>query len=162
MHSSRMRTARSLTVSRSICCGTHAPLPHMPPHHAHPLPHMPPYHACPPAMHIPPATHTTPLPHMPPHHAHPLPHMPPYHACPPRHAHPPATHTTPLPCMPPVMHTPLPCTPSPSTMPPLPRVMQAPPVDRQTPVKTQPSQTSFACGNKSLGFHNRKKTCGDF
>ena len=52
MHSSRMRTARSLTVSRSIChvC----PPPHTPPYHAlvpcHacPLPHIPPCHTCPP------------------------------------------------------------------------------------------------------------------
>ena len=42
MHSSRMRTARSLTVSHSIC---HAC---QPPHHACPPPScMPPHHACP-------------------------------------------------------------------------------------------------------------------
>ena len=70
MHSSRMRTARSLTVSRSIChtrpppcmppamltslpCmppAMHAPLPCMPPCHAHPT-----CHVCPFAMHAPPA-----------------------------------------------------------------------------------------------------------
>ena len=46
MHSSRMRTARSLTVSRSICCGTHAPHlarpPPCTPRHTPPLPRMPP------------------------------------------------------------------------------------------------------------------------
>ena len=56
MHSSRMRSARSLTVSRSIWVGgachacpaaTHTPLPCMPPathapHHACPPPHAPP------------------------------------------------------------------------------------------------------------------------
>ena len=92
MHSSRMRSAHSLTVyhSRSACM--HAPLPHMLPCHACPLQCMPPamhapYHACPlpctplpgmsPAMHAPcsPAMHA-PC-HACPHHAHP------YHACPP-------------------------------------------------------------------------------
>ena len=64
MHSSRMRTVRSLTVSRSICWGGvgggHV------------------WHACPPAMYVSPrhtcspchthtpTTHITPLPHMPP------------------------------------------------------------------------------------------------
>ena len=68
MHSSKMRTARSLTVSRSICRGHawHACLPamHAPRHACPPLPHMPP------AMHAPPAIHApsmhTPLSHMPP------------------------------------------------------------------------------------------------
>ena len=128
MHSSRMRTARSLTVSRSIC-------------HACPLSCMPPCHTCPPAMHppamhAPPATHTfpamhaplpcmSPLPHMPPvpcmppaTHTplpclSPLPHMPSCNAHPPAthapyHAHPPC-HAHPLPCMPPATHAPLPC-----------------------------------------------------
>ena len=73
MHSSRMRTARSLTVSRSRSirqgggmCATHTPrhacplLPHTPPPamhapcHTHPLPHTPP-----PAMHIPPVNRIT-------------------------------------------------------------------------------------------------------
>ena len=58
MHSSWMRTARSLTVSPSIC-------------HACPLPCMPPSHACPPATHAPPAMHA------------PLPDIPPSHTCPP-------------------------------------------------------------------------------
>ena len=90
MHSSRMRTARSLTVSRSICwrghaCHTclpamHAPLPHMCPFNVLPVPHMPPSTTHAPAMHTP------------------------CHACPP------ATHA-PLPCTPSVMHTPLPCMP---------------------------------------------------
>ena len=97
MHPSRMRTARSLTVSRNICHTSqpcHAcPLPCMPPamhplacttpcHTCPPLPCMPPtmqipHHACPPATY-PPAVHI-PLPCMPS-----LPHItPPRHACPP-------------------------------------------------------------------------------
>ena len=61
MHSSRMRTTRSLSLSRSICRGTcMPPLPHTTPHH-----HACPRHACPPP-------HMPPLPCMPPHHAHPL------------------------------------------------------------------------------------------
>ena len=51
-HCSRMRTARSLTISRSICHARppamHAPLRQMPP-----LPCMPPHHTCPPAMRAP-------------------------------------------------------------------------------------------------------------
>ena len=68
----------------------------------------------------------------------------PFHACPlPRM--PPATHAPchacPLPCTPPAMHAPLPhMHASPA--------MHAPPVDRQTRVKTIPSQTSFAGGKK--------------
>ena len=56
MHSSRMRTAWSLTVSRRILCMPPPPQPRMPPHqprmplatiHAPPRPHMPPRnHAC--------------------------------------------------------------------------------------------------------------------
>ena len=92
MHSSRMRTARSLTVylSCSACGGGHAwhaypPAPCMPPAtHA-------PYHT-PPAMHAP--CHTCPLPCTPP-----LPCMSPCHACPP-------------PCMPPCHARPLPHVPS--------------------------------------------------
>ena len=58
MHSSRMRTARSLTVSSSICRGGgHVPLPCTSPHYA---------------MHAPPATHDPPAMH-----------TPPCHACPP-------------------------------------------------------------------------------
>ena len=109
MHSSRMRTARSLTVSRSIC-------------HACPLcyTHPSPCHACPPPC-MPPAMHTHPHHAM---HAPPTMHAP--HACPP------AMHA-PLPCTPPTMHAPchacpLPCTP-PTAMhtPPLP-AMQGPPL----------------------------------
>ena len=152
MHSSRMRTARSLTVSHRICQGghvwharplpctpptitTHVPLPCMP----H-LPHMPPTaihaycHARTPAMH-------TPLPCKPPCHAHPpLP-------CkfPAMHTHamyaPPAMHAPRHTC-PPAMHA-----PSPPHMPPC-HARPPPPVDRQTPVKTKPSQNSFARGNK--------------
>ena len=83
MHSSRMRTARSLTVSRSIC---HACPPAMNiPHHAHPLQCMPPAMQAP-TTHAPapPATHA-PC-HACLHHACALPHMPPHHAC-----HPPCT-----------------------------------------------------------------------
>ena len=52
MHSSRMRTARSLTVSRSIC-HAHPPLPC---HACLPATHAP-HHARPPATHAPPAMH---------------------------------------------------------------------------------------------------------
>ena len=96
MHSSRMRTACSLTVSRGICWGACA---HMPPATHAPPPCTPatmhaPHHTCPPATHGPPATHA-------PCHAHPQPHMPPAMHAP--HAFP---H---LQCMPPchtAMHTP--------------------------------------------------------
>ena len=167
-----MRTARSLTVSRSICLGgacmlCHAcPLPHMPPCHATSLPHMPP------AMY--------PLPCMPPCHTPSPPHMPPCHA-PPFHACSPATHTPamhapchappamhPLPYMPPATHDPhhthTPCHTHPPamhapTMHASPAMhashhtchpaMHAPPCEQndwQTGVKTKPSQTSFAGG----------------
>ena len=66
MHSSRMRTARSLTISHSIC--------HAHPHHARPLPCMHPPPCTPPGMHAP-------LPHMPP--MHPPPHTPPPPCMPP-------------------------------------------------------------------------------
>ena len=75
MHSSRMRTARSLTISHSIC-------------HVHPPATRPSCHTCPPTMNAP-------------HHACPLPHTPPtMHAPPPCmplcHAHPaPTTHAPP-------------------------------------------------------------------
>ena len=86
MHSSRMRTVRSLTVSRHILhthdpttmhaplATTHAPRqPHTTSNHAHPWQaHMPPgHHACPPAtahpptMHAPPQLRTPPLPRQP-------------------------------------------------------------------------------------------------
>ena len=74
MHSSRMCTARSLTVYHGICLGGHAWHAHC---HAHPFPCMPP------ATHAP--CHTCPLPCMPP-----AMHTP-CHACPP------ATHAC-LPC----------------------------------------------------------------
>ena len=107
MHSSSMRTARSLTVyhCRSACWGmcmacmppaTHAPCHACPPamytpHHTHPLPCMPHCHACP-LSHMPPTTHA------------PTTHAP-HHTCPPTthapcHACPLAMHA-PLPCMPP-------------------------------------------------------------
>ena len=81
MHSSRMRTARSLTdrISWYQAGGVHGM--HVPRHA-----HLPPGHACPP-------------PHMPP------PCMPPHHACPPWHACSPTMHA-PL-----AMHTPRTCTP---------------------------------------------------
>ena len=105
MHSSRMRTSRSLTVSRSIChtcpppctplCHTHPPLC-MPPSATHgplprrPLPCMPPCHACPPPCHAcPPPCMPSPTPR---------PCMPPHHTCPSHHTLPPATHA------PPAMH----------------------------------------------------------
>ena len=63
MHSSRMRTARSLTVSRSIC---HAqpppPLPCMPTCHTCPPPCTPPCHACSPCHACPPSAMHTPPP----------------------------------------------------------------------------------------------------
>ena len=113
MHSSRMRTTRSLTVSRRILCTTppattHAPLatmhtpqqPCMPPsNHAHPLAttHVPSNHTRPPAtMHAPLAARHAPWqPHMPPgSHAH-----PPATTQPPgNHARPPGSHTRPPPC----------------------------------------------------------------
>ena len=86
MHSSRMCTAHSLTVSHSIFHPCPPPAMHAP------------CHACPPATHVPPAMHTPchtcPPCHACPHHAWPpamhtpflacpLPHMPPCHACPP-------------------------------------------------------------------------------
>ena len=86
MHSSRMRTARSLTVcqSRSICrgaggswsgaCHAHPPAMHAPPPHTPPTMHDPPamhapHHTHPPAMHAPQATHAPPSTHAPLSHA---------------------------------------------------------------------------------------------
>ena len=92
MHSSRMRTDGSLTVSRSICLW-HAcpPLPRMPPCHVHPLPHMPPTTHPLPCMPTPPC--------MPPPYTlpHPPPCMPPCDTrpSPPNHA-PPTTHAPPI------------------------------------------------------------------
>ena len=88
MHSSRMCTARSLTVSRGVC---HARLLAM---HASLATHAP-CHACPPATHSP-AMHA-PLPHMPP-----LPCTPPCHACSPPCTAPHLPHMPPLPRMPPM------------------------------------------------------------
>ena len=76
MHSSRMRTARSLTVSRRIPRTPPSP-PRTPPRN----------HACPPQPCMPPATMHTPH-----NHTHPLqPHTPPPH----NHAYPPDNHTRP-------------------------------------------------------------------
>ena len=85
IHSSRMPTAGSLTVSPYLivfaggACVACTPLP------CTPLPCMPPCHA---------PCHVCPLPHMPPTMHAPLP-------------------CTPPPCTPPAMHTPPPCTPLP-------------------------------------------------
>ena len=109
MHSSRMHTAHSLTVSCSICSGVCVPdMPPLPfmhpamhtPHHAYPLPCMPP------ATHAPPP-HIPPLPCMPPSAMHTPCHTHPHHAYP--------HHTCPLPCTG--------------------RYPPPPSVDRQTPVK---------------------------
>ena len=63
MHSSRMRTARSLTVSHSICQGgmhaMHAPCHTCPPPCTPPAMHIP-CHAHPPSRLMPPATHSPP------------------------------------------------------------------------------------------------------
>ena len=138
MHSSRMRTARSLTVSRGICQA--CPLAMHAPHHA------PPCHACHPATHAA-------LPHMPT-----LPHTP-YHACP----HP-VMHA-PLPHMPPAMHPP-PCTPPPCTHPRHscpPSPCHASPPCHVPPLWTETlthatqnitlPQTSFAGGKDSVFFY---------
>ena len=120
-----MCTARSLSISFSIChtcppplpCmppamhsspATHTPLPSMPPitHapcHAYAMPCMPPCHACPPAMHVPPPAMHAPDMHAS-HHAHPLPHTHPRHTWPPT-MHPPhhtcsLPHTTPYHALP--------------------------------------------------------------
>ena len=121
MHSSRMRTARSLTVSRRILCmppHNHAPFPpatmHAPHNHTCPLqPHMPPttMHTHLATMHAPlqPCIPPPPQPRMPPATRHPPATM---HA-PRNHAHTPSTTHTPLqPRMPTTtMHTsPQPCT----------------------------------------------------
>ena len=98
MHSSRIRTTCSLTISRSIYQGRgHACHACTPPTTHAPAMHVP-CHACPPC-------HTYPLPCMPP------PHMPPLPCMCPCHAHP-------LPCMPPTMH-PLPCSPPATYTPPM-------------------------------------------
>ena len=113
MHPIRMRTARSLTVSRSIWWGVTC-MPRMPSLPCTPLAMHAPCHACPPLPHIPPAMHA-PLPCISPCHAHPchaclpLPHTHHhYHTCPPAMHAPPGMHTPchahPLPCMPPATH----------------------------------------------------------
>ena len=157
MHSSRMRTARSLTVSPYLVVSpTHTPppqeQPHMPPWEQL---HMPPWsnHACPPG-----ATTHTPRSN---------------HACPPRATTPPrATMYTPWeqphtpqeqPCMPPSQEQPCmppgsnhacppeqPCMPAQQPCMPPQATMHAPPVNRMTnrcKNITLP-QTSFAGSNK--------------
>ena len=91
MHSSRMRTARSLTISRHVLCMPPATM-HGPRNHACP-PQLctPPYHACPPQPCMPPLSCMPPCNHA----------CPPYHACP-------HNHTCPLP--PPTTHAPPPAT----------------------------------------------------
>ena len=129
MHSRRMRTARSLTVSRHILC-TPPQQPRMPPGN----------HACPPATM-----------HTPGNHAHPL------QPCtlPGNHARPSTTmHTPQQPQHPPSNHAhPLqPCTPPPATTHTHPlATTHAPPVNRMTnrcKNITLP-QTSFAGGNNT-------------
>ena len=143
MHSSRMRTARSLTVSRRVLCTP-------PDNHACPLQPCTPQQPCMPLCNhaCPPATMYAPLA---------VTHVPPMttHA-PCNHTHPPATmHTpqqlhTPNPPSPATMHAPLPATHAPQQ----PR-MRPPPVDRMTHTCkniTLP-QTSFAGGNKDTNFN---------
>ena len=162
MHSSRMRTACSLTISRSIyqgrghACHACTPPPHMPPAmhvpchacppcHTYPLPcmpppHMPPCHACPPAMHTP--CHACPPPCTP-CHVPLLPHTPPMHA--PLGMHVPTTHTTPA------THAPLPHIPCCHAHPP---AMHAPPHCGQnswhTLLKILPCPNFVAGGKKHL------------
>ena len=158
MHSSRMRTARSLTVSHRILCTpppatTHAPwLPRIPPSN----------HASPPTMHAP-HNHT----HPPGNHAHPwqprIPPPPSSHAHPPATMHAPHNHAHPLvtwqphmpptprqPRMPPTtMHTPSDHTPSlATTHAPLPRQprMPPPPVNRITDACKNITLPQFRCG----------------
>ena len=106
----------------------------------------------PPAMHAP-AMHASPATHAP-HHTPPArhPHTP-CHTChpakhPPCHPHPclacPVSHMPPWPCVPPRQHAP----PPGHTCPPC-HACLLPTVDRQTPVKTYPSQTSFEGGKKT-------------
>ena len=133
MHSSRMRTARSLTVS---CCILRMPPPAT--MHAPQQPRMPPSnHTCAPATTHPPGTT-----HVPGNHTHPLAttHPPSNHTSPQQPCMPPGNHTHPLqPRMPPgnhacplpaTTHAPLPATthaPLPATMhAPLPATMHAP------------------------------------
>ena len=107
MHSSRMRTARSVTVSHRILCtpGNHTCPPttmHTPQQPC--TPHS--NHACPPAtMHTPLQLH---MPH------------PCNHACPHNHACSPGNHTCPPASMhpPQIMHAPQPHTPQQPSMPP--------------------------------------------
>ena len=140
MHSSRIRTACSLTVSHSIChacslphmspSATHTPLPFMPPTmhapspcHTHPpttyapLLCTPPMPCMPPAMHV--TCHTCPLPCTPPAthapcHAYPLPHTLHCHTCPPCNTCPQACTPLPLPHTPhpPTTHAPCHACPS--------------------------------------------------
>ena len=125
MHSNRMCTAHSLTVSCRILCML-PPQPRMAPcnHTWPPATTHAPYNHAPPSNHAhPPATMHTPLATM---------HPPSNHACPPNHAcpwqpcTPPATMHAPWqPCMPPSNHA---C-PSATTHAPL-ATMHGPPMDR--------------------------------
>ena len=121
MHSSRMRIARSLTVS---CCILHNP---------------PGNHACPPLQPcMPPTTMHTPTTTSPHNHAHPpaTTHAPGNHACPPATMHapqqphmPPSNHAhPPQPCIPPSNHAHPPatthaCPPHNHTPPPVDRIL---------------------------------------
>ena len=144
MHSSRMRTARSLTVSRSIC---HA----CPPAMHTPQPCMPPGHACPSAIHAPEAMHT-------PCHACPPATHTPGHACPPTMHASPAVHA-PLPCTSPAMRTP--CWHTPSHAHPCRHACPLPPPCGQnswhTLLKILPCPNSFAgCNKNSDKLHLRE------
>ena len=133
MYSSRMRTARSLTVS----------------HH---IPYMPPTTHKPPQPCMPPTTmHTPPQPCMPPI----IMHAPCNHACPPTTTHAPRNHT----CPPPQPHIlpQQPCLPLRNHACP-PTTMHAPPVNRMTnrcKNITLP-QTSFAGGKNTRMPHADK------
>ena len=169
MHSSRMRTVRSLTVSRCIL-GTHPAIMYAPHTHTPQQPCMPPLpatiqplsnHACPPQPHMPLATMHTPHNHACPQQPHmhpPQPCMPPSnHECP----LPPSNHTCPLqqPCTPPSAnhaYPPQPCMPpSNHTLQPHPTTMHVPP---WTEFLTYASenitlpQTSFAGGKKHSDY----------
>ena len=134
MHSSRMCTARSLTVSHAhaICHGMQAPPPCMPPTMHAPM-HILPATDVPPAC-IPPATYP--------------PCMPP-------------TMHAPLPCMPPAMHTSPPCMPSLPRM--LPPPCTAP-YHAPLPAMHAPSATHAPCGQthtcKNITFANF--VCGQY
>ena len=94
MHSSRMRTTRSLTVSRRILCIPPATMHTPATMHAPRQPCTPPgNHACPPQPCMPPCNHTCPPTTM---------HAPGNHACPQQPRMPPSNHALPKLARPPV------------------------------------------------------------